>query len=76
MDGAGSVKFELSGAKTYTYIDNAAPYALFGDDSKGNYYYGPGLTAGNYSLRITTYTGTKASGQVVGSQVVHFTVQK
>ncbi|HLU90656.1 MAG TPA: polysaccharide lyase [Cyclobacteriaceae bacterium] len=76
VDGAGSVKFELSGAKTYTYIDNAAPYALFGDDSKGNYYYGPGLTAGNYSLRITTYTGTKASGQVVGSQVVHFTVQK
>ena len=72
----GSVKFELSGAQRYTYSDNAKPYALFGDDSKGNYYYGPGMTPGKYTLKITSYTEEKGKGSVIGSQVVNFTITK
>jgi hypothetical protein len=69
-----SVKFELTGAKKYTYIDNATPFALFGDDSRGNYYYGLGMSPGQYTLKITTYTGQKGSGSIMGTQVVSFTI--
>lgn len=69
-----SVKFELTGTKKHSYIDNTAPFALFGDDSKGNYYYGPGLSPGKYTLKTTTYTGKKGVGSIIGTQVVNFTV--
>lgn len=72
----GSVKFELSGAQKYTYSDNAKPYALFGDDSKGNYYYGIGMIPGKYTLKITSYSDAKGRGSVIGSQVVNFTITK
>ncbi len=72
----GSVKFELSGAQKYSYSDNAKPYALFGDDSKGNYYYGPGMIPGKYTLKITSYTEEKGRGSVIGSRVVNFTITK
>src|SRR5690606_17350178 len=71
-----SVKFELSGAKTHSYIDNAKPYALFGDDSDGNYYYGPGMSPGNYTLKITTYSEIKGRGTAMGSRVVNFTINR
>lgn len=60
----GSVKFELSGAQNKTYADNAAPYALHGDDGKGNYYYGNWNppAAGAYTLKATPYSGTKGTG--------------
>ena len=72
----GSVKFELSGAQQYSYSDNAKPYALFGDNSKGNYYYGLGMIPGKYTLKITSYTEAKGRGSVIGSQVVNFTITK
>jgi 3-phytase len=60
----GSVKFELSGIQSKTYIDSAVPYALQGDDGNGNYYYGnwdpPAI--GTYTLKATPYTGSKATG--------------
>lgn len=71
-----SAKFELTGAKKYTYTDNAAPFALFGDDSRGNYYYGTGMSPGQYSLKITFYTGRKGSGSIIGTEVVSFTILK
>ncbi|MCP2045715.1 Ig-like domain-containing protein, partial [Pontibacter sp. HSC-36F09] len=36
----GSVRLELSGTQSRTYTDNKVPYALFGDNGNGNYYYG------------------------------------
>src|SRR5690606_18700721 len=69
-----SVKYELTGAQNYSYTDSGAPFALFGDDSNGNYYYGPGMSPGNYTLKITTYTEQKGRGSVIGSQVVNFTI--
>ena len=71
-----SVKFELSGSKSHTYIDNAEPYALFGDDSNGNYYYGPGMSPGNYTLRITSYSDIKGRGTALGSREVKFTIDR
>jgi len=50
------VKFELHGKKKFSFTDNVKPYALFGDDSKGNYYYGPGMAPGKYTLKVTAYT--------------------
>lgn len=74
----GSVRFELSGPQSYNYVDNANPYALFGDDGKGNYYYGiwnPPAT-GTYTLKATPYSGTKATGTVGTPVTLHFTITK
>ena len=73
----GSVKFELSGTKTHTYADNAAPFALFGDDGRGNYYYGgSSIPAGKYSLKATPYTGKRGKGKAGTPVSVNFTVTK
>lgn len=72
----GSVKFELSGAQTQTYTDNGAPYALHGDDGKGNYYYGswnPPAT-GTYTLKATPYSGSKGTGDAGTPLTITFTI--
>src|ERR1044072_9419502 len=60
--GVTSVKFELSGKQSKTATDEAAPFALHGDDGSGNFYYGnwapPAL--GTYTLKVTPYAGTTA----------------
>ena len=74
--GVGSVKFELKGAKAHTYTDNAAPHALFGDDGKGNYFYGNMvLPAGTYTLTATPYSGSNASGTAGTPLTYSFTVK-
>jgi hypothetical protein len=59
-----NVKFELSGKQSQTSTDAAAPYALQGDDGKGNYYYGnwapPAL--GTYTLKATPYDSKGVAG--------------
>ena len=66
-----NVKFELSGTQTMTYIDSAVPYALMGDNGKGNYYYGnwnpPAL--GSYTLKAIPYV----SGVAGTPTTIHFT---
>jgi hypothetical protein len=64
----------LTGAKKYKYTDNDTPFALFGDDSRGNYYYGLDMSPGQYTLKITTDTDRKGSGSIIGIQVVSFTI--
>lgn len=71
-----SVKFVLSGTQKYTYVDNVKPYSLFGDDAKGNYYFGPGLSTGKYTLTVTAYSDKKGKGDVLGQRVVNFVVTK
>ncbi|WP_158859275.1 polysaccharide lyase [Lunatibacter salilacus] len=58
----GSVKFEISGRDSFETIDNSPPFALFGDDGNGNYYYGSGLEKGDYQLTVTSYTKRKGEG--------------
>ena len=49
----GSVRLALSGAKTVTYTDDAAPYSLYGDGAgRVN---GEALPPGAYTLRATAY---------------------
>ncbi|WP_299701334.1 polysaccharide lyase [uncultured Pontibacter sp.] len=57
-----NVKFELTGAKGHSYTDGAAPFALFGDNGSGNYYYNQILPAGSYTLKATPYSASGAAG--------------
>jgi hypothetical protein len=77
IPAGGSIKFQLSGTKSHTYIDNAVPYAMFGDNGKGDYYYG-GMTlpAGKYTLKATPYTGLKGRGTAGTPVSVTFTIVK
>src|SRR5690606_15301462 len=72
----GSVRFELSGTQSRTYTDSAVPYALHGDDNKGNYYFGnwnpPAL--GTYTLKATPYSGAKETGTAGTPLTITFTV--
>ena len=74
----GSVKFELSGTQSKTSTDNAAPFALMGDDGAGNFYYGnwnpPAL--GTYTLKATPYTLDNASGSAGTPKTITFTFVK
>jgi hypothetical protein len=69
-----SVKFELTGPQVFNYTDNALPFALFGDNGAGNYYYGiwnpPAI--GNYTLKATPYSGTKLTGTAGKPVSLHF----
>jgi hypothetical protein len=72
----GSVKFELNGPQSKTYVDNMTPYALQGDDGNGNYYYGnwyPPAT-GTYTLTATPYTAANAGGTPGISKTITFTI--
>ncbi|MDO9552898.1 polysaccharide lyase [Rhodonellum sp.] len=63
----GTVKFSLSGTRSHTYTDNSAPFSMFGDDGKSNYYFGPGLSKGTYTLVATPSTGA--------SKTIKFTIK-
>lgn len=63
----GSVKFSLTGTKSHNYTDISAPYSLFGDDGRKNYYFGPGLSRGTYTLVATPSTGA--------SKTIKFTIR-
>lgn len=74
----GSVKLQLSGKQSKTYTDDAAPFALHGDNGKGNFYYGnwnpPAL--GTYTLKATPYTKDDAEGTAGTAKTVTFTIVK
>jgi hypothetical protein len=59
-DMVNTVKMVLSGPSSQTRMDDAEPFALFGDDRSGNYYsWSP--SAGSYKLTTTVYSGTKSN---------------
>ncbi|MEX2591560.1 MAG: hypothetical protein WD426_02215 [Anditalea sp.] len=70
----GSILFDLKGPKTNSYIDNKAPFALFGDDSNGKYYHSGGLPLGDYTLTVTPYAELKAKGKAAASKTIRFRV--
>ncbi|MEX2594553.1 MAG: polysaccharide lyase [Anditalea sp.] len=70
----GSIQFDLKGPKDNSYIDNKAPFALFGDDSKGKYYHSGGLPLGDYTLTVTPYAEQKAKGKAASSKIIRFKV--
>ena len=71
-----SVKFVLKGPKDHAYTDNGKPYALFGDDENGNYYYGNYLPLGDYTLRVTPYAESAGKGKAGTTFTATFTIKK
>ena len=70
--GVGSVRLALSGAKTVTETDNAAPFSLYGDEN--GTVAGEGLPAGSYTLSATAYPEADGGGAALGTLTVTFTV--
>ena len=70
--GVGSVRLALSGAKTVTTTDNAAPFSLYGDED--GTVSGEGLPAGSYTLTATAFAEADGGGAALGTLAVSFTV--
>ena len=68
----GSMRLELTGAKTHDQTENIAPYSLYGD-SGGNLS-GESLPVGEYTLTATAYSEARLGGNVLGTLKVSFRV--
>ena len=68
----GSVRIELSGAKTAANTDDAAPYSLYGDGA--GRINGASLPPGSYALTATAYANSGGQGDELGTLTVSFTV--
>ena len=70
--GVGSVRLALTGAKTVTMTDNAAPYSLYGDEN--GTVTGAGLPVGSYTLSATAFAEADGGGAELGTLEMSFTV--
>ena len=68
----GSVRLELSGAKTVSRTENGAPYSLYGD--AGGTLEGGALPVGSYTLRATAYAERDLGGDVLQTLEASFAV--
>ncbi|MDX2306011.1 MAG: SGNH/GDSL hydrolase family protein [Microscillaceae bacterium] len=69
---AGSLSFQLTGAAPTSRIESTAPYALFGDVA-GNFNDWTAVN-GNYQLTVLAYSGASASGSLLQSKTVNFSI--
>ena len=67
-----SVILALTGAKTVTVTDDAAPWSLHGDED--GTVAGAGLPAGSYTLKATAYPEADGAGAALGTLSVSFSV--
>ena len=68
----GSMRLQLTGAKTHYQTENITPYSLYGD-SGGNLN-GESLPVGEYTLTATAYFEARLGGNVLGALKVSFSV--
>ena len=68
----GSVRIDVDGFGAR--VENAAPYALFGDNGKGDLYGSKSLSEGDHQIDITVYSGKGGSGAKLLSTSVDFTI--
>ena len=75
-DGARveSIRPELSGPKSYSQIENVAPFSLYGDTC--TYLNGEGLPPGSYTLSATAYSKDNTHGEELQTLEISFTVSK
>ncbi|MEL6370544.1 MAG: DUF5060 domain-containing protein [Pseudomonadota bacterium] len=73
VDFDGSVRLSYDGTSR---VENVEPYALFGDDTDGDFFGGTDFGAGNHSVEITVYEGKNGNGSVLGSFAVDFTIEE
>ena len=71
--GIGSVRLELTGPVSVTRVEQAAPFSLFGNDRRGDYYAGR-LPDGAYTITATPYSGRDGQGEALPGLTVAFTV--
>ncbi|WP_108658708.1 family 16 glycosylhydrolase [Acuticoccus kandeliae] len=67
-----SILFDLDGAYSHDQVESAAPYALFGDRDPN--YHGRDLPDGDYSLSVASYARDGASGRMLDSLALDFTI--
>ena len=70
----GSVRLELSGAKTVARTENSVPWSLYGDTNGEPD--GADLPAGSYVLRATAYAEDNLGGDVLQTLEEAFTVEE
>jgi ribosomal protein L21E len=68
----GSVYFTLAGPVNRTRLENAAPYALFGDNN--GIYFGQILPVGTYTLTAVTYSESNRLGTEGTIQTIIFSI--
>ncbi len=69
-----SMRLELTGPVSASRLENGpAPYALFGDSGRGDYY-AERLVAGAYRLQATPYSGRDGGGAARRAHEVSFTI--
>ncbi|WP_394747423.1 T9SS type A sorting domain-containing protein [Spongiimicrobium salis] len=68
----GSVRMALSGPINSDRTENVRPYALFGDS--GSNFTGRAFPEGDYSLRVTPYSGSAQSGTAGNTTTINFSV--
>jgi hypothetical protein len=65
-----SVKFVVDGK---TSVENAAPFAAYSDNGKGDYY-GKSFANGSHSVSVTPYAATNAGGKAGSTRSISFTI--
>ncbi|WP_439883483.1 heparin lyase I family protein [Pontibacter sp. MBLB2868] len=68
-----SVVFNLSGAQSKSVTENRQPFALAGDNMKGDYYAWTPVV-GSYSIKASAFSSSNGGGTSLGSSTVSFTV--
>ena len=73
---AGSVVFSLTkpNGQVHSQTENAGPYAMFGDTAPTTLGPWQDLQIGGYTLTVTPYAGSNATGQVGVPQTIQFQV--
>ncbi len=67
-----STFLSLNGPVAQAQTENMAPYALFGDDTKGDYY-GANALEGFYTLKGTAYNAQGRRGEILTDKTLSFT---
>ncbi|MEM9047476.1 MAG: SdrD B-like domain-containing protein [Pseudomonadota bacterium] len=68
-DSVASVRMTYG---THVQVESVAPYALFGDHSGD--FFGRGLAAGAKTIKVELFSGTNATGTLLGTTEIDFTV--
>ena len=70
----GSVRLQLTGARSADQTEGIAPYSLYGDEGEGALH-GQSLPVGSYTLTATAYSEGGLGGDQLGELTVSFTVE-
>jgi len=70
----GSVRLQLTGAKSVDQTEGIPPYSLYGDNGHGALH-GQALPVGEYILAATAYSQVNRGGDILGTLAMSFTVE-